>query len=192
MIQWRNRIVVIGMIGVLGLGLTGCGEAAEPVSEAENLEGEPIEENKEEAGGAEQPDSNEEEAGGDTEQPDSQEKEPEDDTKAPVLAAAELYGDILEIGDGQFTISEITVEEYGEGEVMVMGAPGNDSVNKITVTYDEDTVFTKKKIWDGGESYEEREGTSADLKEDFTVEMKGSYEGDIFHAAEIMVVEVIL
>ncbi len=192
MIQWRNRIVVTGMIGILGLGLTGCGETAEPVSEVENLEGEPIEEGKEESGdGMEQPDSEGKEADG-TEQPVSNEEEADTDADKPAFAEAELYGDILELGDGQFTISEITVEEHGEEEVMVMGAPGNDSIHKITVTYDEDTVFIKQKIWDGGESHEEREGTSADLKEDFTVEMKGNYEGDIFHATEIKVVEVIL
>lgn len=185
--------MITGMIGILGLGLTGCGETAEPVSEVENLEGEPIEEGTEETGdGIEQPDSEGKETGDGTEQPVSNEEEPDADADKSASAEAELYGDILELGDGQFTISEITVEKHGEGEVMVMGAPGNDSVHKITVTYDEDTVFIKQKIWDGGESHEEREGSPEDLKEDFTVEMKGNYEGDIFHAAEIKVVEVIL
>lgn len=43
-----------------------------------------------------------------------------------------------------------------------------------------------------GADYEENEGSAADLKKGLTAEMNGGYEGDVFHAAEILIVEVIL
>lgn len=106
----------------------------------------------------------------------------------------DLYGDIWEVGEGQFTVTEIYVETEEDGG-GIMAAPAEDTagnVPKITVVYDDDTRFVKKKIWDGGANYEEKEGSAADLKKGFTAEMNGSYEGDVFHAAEILIVEVIL
>lgn len=106
----------------------------------------------------------------------------------------DLYGDICEIGDKQFTVTEIYMEETeGGGEVMAMVAPeAENESQKITVVYDDNTVFEKQKIWDGGANHEEKEGSAADLQKGFTAEMWGSYEGDVFHATAIRVVEVIL
>lgn len=106
----------------------------------------------------------------------------------------ELYGDIREVGEGAFTVTEIHVE-IGEGGSMSMvsaGAGTDGEPPKISVVYDEDTKFTKQKIWNGGANHEEREGSPADLQKGFTAEMNGSYEGNVFHAAEILIVEVIL
>lgn len=106
----------------------------------------------------------------------------------------DLYGDICEVGDMQFTVTEITIEkdETGGSEVMVGVADGSDgTVPKITVIYDENTKLIKQVIRDGGASHKEKEGTAADLQKGFTAEMMGSYEGDIFHATEILIVEVV-
>lgn len=106
----------------------------------------------------------------------------------------DLYGDIVEIGENQFSVTEIYMETGDNGgEIMTSIASGmEEEASKITVTYDEDTKFVKQKIWDGGAGHEEKEGTAADLKKGFTAEMNGSYEGDVFHATEILIVEVIL
>lgn len=108
----------------------------------------------------------------------------------------DLYGDIWEVGDGQFTVIEIYTDKTEDGgEIMAAPADGTDEQEeapKITVAYDENTKFIKKKIWDGGAGHEETEGSAADLREGFTAEMNGSYEGDVFHATEIVIVEVIL
>lgn len=104
----------------------------------------------------------------------------------------DLYGDIVEIGENQFTVTEIHMETLDTGEIMVSSAPETEESPKITVTYDENTKFVKQKIWDGGAGHEEKEGTAADLEKGFTAEMNGSYEGDVFHATEIRIVEVIL
>ena len=105
----------------------------------------------------------------------------------------ELYGDIWEVGEGKFTVTEIYLEETDDsGEVMVSvaeEAAGEEA--KITVVYDEKTKFITQKIKDGGASHEEKEGTAADLKKGLTAEMNGSWEKDVFHATEILIVEVI-
>lgn len=106
----------------------------------------------------------------------------------------DLYGDIWEVGEGQFSVTEIYVEtEEGGGEIMAMQSEETaGEAPKITVVYDENTKFVRQTIRDGGASHEEREGTAADLKKGLTAEMNGSWEGDVFHAAEILIVEVIL
>lgn len=106
----------------------------------------------------------------------------------------DLYGDICEIGDMQFTVTEIYMETGDDGgEVMTSIAPDAQAETpKITIAYDENTKFVKQVIRDGGASHEEREGSAADLKKGFTAEMNGSYEGDVFHATDILIVEVIL
>ena len=109
---------------------------------------------------------------------------------------ADLCGDICEVGDKQFTVTEIFTDTLEEGgEIMVSSAPGaegEEEAAKITGIYDENTVFEKQKIWDAGAGHEEKEGSAADLQKGFTAEMWGSYEGNVFHATAIKIVEVIL
>ncbi len=205
--NWGNGkrfIITAAMVCVVGLGLTGC-MGAEKADNSTQEQGEEIPGNDNMAG---------EDAGNEPENADvpdaesnSKEQElPESDSgtgedagnkaenaDAPVSGQTELSGDICEIGDMQFTVSEITITEDEEGvETMVSAAPGNDSAKLITVVYDENTVFTKRTIWDMGARYEDKEAASADLEENLTAEMKGSYEGEKFHASEVRIVEVVL
>lgn len=167
--------------------------------EAENL---PASETGEDGEKPEEINGEEPEAGAEDEQTPGQENgggEPvsgteEGNTFHYIKEDKDLYGDICEIGENQFTVTEIYVEtaENG-GEIMAATAPGAEGeASKITVTYDENTKFIKQKIWDGGAGHEEKEGSAADLQKGFTAEMNGSYEGDVFHATEILIVEVIL
>lgn len=106
----------------------------------------------------------------------------------------DLYGDICEVEEGRFTVTEIYIEKAENGgEIMASVAPGAEGESPtITVVYDENTKFIKQKIWDGGANHEEREGSVADLQKGLTAEMNGSYEEDVFHATEILIVEVVL
>lgn len=108
----------------------------------------------------------------------------------------ELSGDIQKIGKGQFAVREITVtkDEAGgeEAAVMVVGSPGEDDADLITVLYNEETVFTKQTIWDMGARYKEKESSEAELEKDRTVHMKGYYEGKQFHAEQIQIIEVVM
>lgn len=105
----------------------------------------------------------------------------------------DLYGDIWEVEEGRFKVTEIYHEETEDGGEVSVGvseeAAGEEP--KITVVYDENTTFVKQKIWDGGANHEEKEGTAEDLEKGLSAQMKGSYEGDVFHATEILIVEVV-
>ena len=195
----RKKWIITGIIMMMGTGLTGCtknGENAEADSgfavEAEDLPGADALENGEVPAGdgadgepSEGKSANEENPG--TEDTDNKEGHIPDEE-------GDLLGDIYEVGEGQFTVTEIYTETFDDGSgIMIMGAPGVETESaKITVVYDENTVFEKQKIWDGGANHEEKEGSAADLQKGFTAEMWGSYEGDVFHATAIKVVEVIL
>ncbi len=198
----RKGLFITGAIVMMGLGLTGCAktggstdEVSDSAVEAEDLPG------------AEAPDGN----GADEETPEGEGADNEggqhadssdNGQKDAELSSlryipdekGDLLGDICEIGDGQFTVTEIYTESNDDGsETMVSVAEGSEGASpKITVSYDENTVFEKQKIWDGGAGHEEREGSPSDLQKGFTAEMWGSYEGDVFHATAIKVVEVIL
>lgn len=198
----RKILIITGVIIAVGLGLAGCTKTeqeteeadasvveAEDLPQAETPEGNPV--NGEDPAAE---DTNEK-GGQNADSADNSQKDADFSSLRNIPDTdADLCGDIYEIGDKQFTVTEIftdTVE--GGGEVMVMGAPGTEAESpKITVVYDENTVFEKQKIWDGGASHEEREGSAADLQKGFTAEMWGSYEGDVFHATAIKVVEVVI
>lgn len=214
----RKRLIITGVIMTMGLGLIGCtktdesaGDAeasmveAEDLQTAENPEGEETptgnagddkaaRENSEDSESPEA-ESTEEEGGQDAGSSDNSQKNA-DITSLHYIPDTEgdLYGDIYEVGDEQFTVTEIYTDTLeGGGDIMVMGAPGTEAETpKITVVYDDNTTFEKQKIWDGGASHEETEGSAADLQKGFTAEMWGSYEGDVFHATAIRIVEVIL
>lgn len=204
-IKKKLIIAVLAAVTVLG-ALTACTKVTEKTEDGETrVEAEDLlppeerdnGEEPEEADNREEPET----AGADAQTPEQDSKEDGSASEAGedrkfhyINEDKDLYGDICEIGDMQFTVTEIYMEtgENG-GEIMVgLAAGAEEESSKITVVYDENTTFVKQKIWDGGANHEEREGTAADLKKGLTAEMNGSYEGDVFHATEILIVEVIL
>ncbi len=195
----RKKLIITGIIMMMGTGLTGCtknGENAEADSgfavEAEDLPGADALENGEVPAGDGADGEPSEGKPADEENPGTEDT----DNKAGHIPDEEgdLLGDIYEVGEGQFMVTEIYTETDDDGGgIMVMEAPGAETESvKITVVYDDNTVFEKQKIWDGGANHEEKEGSAADLQKGFTTEMWGSYEGDVFHATAIKIVEVIL
>lgn len=100
-----------------------------------------------------------------------------------------LIESIPEDSDDSFIVAKLVTQEVNG--VDLLGTDPDDT--KVTVVYSTDTKFVKQTIKNGGEDTEEREGSAADLSENFTVEMKGSYhEENVFFATEIRIVEVIL
>lgn len=186
----KKRILITCVIAATMLSLTACTKSegkkedvTTPAVEVENL---PIPEKPEE----EEMSKNEE-----AEEKNSASKEGGD---APFRYIArdnyDLYGDIYEVGEMEFTVTEVYHEKSEDGGVVIASAAegAEDTVAKIKVVYDENTKLIKQVIRNGGASHEEREGTAEDLKKGFTVQMMGSYEGDVFHATEILIVEVVL
>lgn len=105
-----------------------------------------------------------------------------------------LEGDIKDIQAGQFTVIEaITGKSDNGGDVIVLPSAGGDDseYNKVTVTYDESTLFVVKTIYDGGARSEMTEATSSSLAAGQLVEVWGNSSGSELKATQICIVKVV-
>ena len=108
-------------------------------------------------------------------------------------AAPNLEGTIKDIQEKQLTVVEsITEESENGGDIMVGPGSGDDSeFNKVTVTYDDNTVFVIEYIYDGGARSETENGTASDLTTGQMVEIWGSSTADGVQATQICIVKVV-
>ena len=104
-----------------------------------------------------------------------------------------LEGDIKELKDGQLTVAEaITEKSDNGGDIVVSPGSGDDSeYNKIAVTYDENTLFAIKTIYDGGARFEMSAATAADLASGQFIQVWGSSSGSGLKATQICIVKVV-
>ena len=109
-------------------------------------------------------------------------------------AAPNLEGTIKDIQEKQLTVVEsITEESENGGDIMVGPGSGDDSeFNKVTVTYNDNTVFVIKNIYDGGARSETENGISSDLTTGQMVEIWGTSAADGLQATQICIVKVVL
>lgn len=74
---------------------------------------------------------------------------------------------------------------------MVAPGSGDDSdFNKVTVTYDEDTIIAIQTIRDGGASYDMSEATADSMAEGQTIRVWGTPSDDGLKAAQIWIIIV--
>lgn len=123
--------------------------------------------------------------------------EPEEDaTNVPAAwsdTSPDLEGDIRELQDGKITVAEAVTEKSADGgEIMVTPEEGADDseFNKVTVTYDENTLFAVQTIYDGGARAEVSEASAADLAEGQLITVWGTSQGTEWTAAQICIVKV--
>ena len=209
----RKMILLGGMLLAMSLAVCACGgeketldaessqsSLDEPAPEDEGQEKEPDEEAGPEGAGAEEkPESPEvsagPETGGEDKRTDSTQKEqPEVQNMAAEWDnVCNLEGDIKELKDGQFTVIEAFTEQSDNGgSVLVLPADSTDDseFSKNSVTYDENTLFAIRTIYDGGARSELTEATSADLAIGQFVRVWGSFSGSELQAAQILIVKV--
>ena len=208
----KNRVkkvlILTGILCVMGITLCACQGTKEVSDENQN---------QEEIGGT---DSKEKDIPNeDQEQEDPSETNSEDDAADDTLnqesntentdktngsqseakggeintAAPNLEGTIKEIQEKQLTVVEsITEESENGGDIMVGPGSGDDSeFSKVTVTYDDNTVFVIKNIYDGGARSETENGTSSDLTTGQMVEIWGTSAADGLQATQICIVKVV-
>lgn len=115
---------------------------------------------------------------------------------APEVAAkvdADFEGTIWHIAEGAFSIAETQVQILDDGS-LVSSSPSSSAdipdSDLIHVVVDDDTYFYIRTIQGSGESYEDTEAGFGDLKEHMSVQMKGSFENDVFYAAEIRMIKI--
>ncbi len=126
------------------------------------------------------------------EQPEAQSQSTSGTSAEWVDSTPNLEGDIKELKDGQLTVVEaITEKSDNGGEIVVTSGSGDDSeFNKIAVTYDENTLFAIRTIYDGGARFEMSAATAADLASGQFIAVWGSSSGSGLKATQICIIEV--
>ena len=127
------------------------------------------------------------------EQPEAQSQSTSGTSAEWVDSTPNLEGDIKELKDGQLTVVEaITEKSDNGGDIVVSPGSGDDSeYNKIAVTYDENTLFAIKTIYDGGARSEMSAATAADLASGQFIQVWGSSSGSGLKATQICIVKVV-
>lgn len=185
--DWKKQMQIAALTALVSLSLAGCSGEKKPeqtadvpeVSAPAGEEGNPVQEPET----PEQPEGKEPEGTAPEQEPDSSQ------------AAESLTGDIRELGDQTFTVAKALGEESEDGG-DILAVPAGDApleeTDLVTAAYDESTVFEKQTIWDGGAKHEETQGSAQDLEKGRMAVMSGYYEGQVFHAVKVRVVEVVL
>ena len=126
------------------------------------------------------------------EQPEAQSQSTSGTSAEWVDSTPNLEGDIKELKDGQLTVVEaITAKSDNGGDIIVVPGSEDDSeFNKISVTYNENTLFAIQTIYDGGARSEMSEATAADLASGQFIQVWGSSSGSGLKATQICIVKV--
>lgn len=114
----------------------------------------------------------------------------------PEVAAAidaDFSGTVWKMGEDAFYIAEEKVMLEEDGSIISSspssGAEIPDS-DLIEVVFDEDTYFYMRTVQGDGASHEDTDAGFSDLEKGVSVELKGYFEKDVFHAEEIRIVKV--
>ena len=126
------------------------------------------------------------------EQPEAQSQSTSGTSAEWVDSTPNLEGDIKELKDGQLTVVEAITEKSDNGGdiIVVPGSEDDSEFNKISVTYDENTLFAIQTIYDGGARSEMSEATAADLASGQFIRVWGSSSGSGLKATQICIVKV--
>ncbi len=172
--QAKRWLLILGLCGTMSLTMYGCG--SENLS-SEEEQTEPLDESQEEP--KETPDADDPE---ETEEGAlNSEKETGTGTRERKEGAEDLVGEIKEMEDGRFTVVKSITEEVEDGgQIMVAPAPDADDsdIEKVVVTYDENTDIYIRTIYDNGARYEDTDAGIDDLKKGVLVNIWGVREGD--------------
>lgn len=107
----------------------------------------------------------------------------------PDIAAAvdaDFLGKVWKMEEDSFFIVEKRVKILEDGSLSYSSPSSNADIpdsQLIHVTFEEDTSFYMRNV--DGENHEDKEAGFQDLKEYMSVEIKGSFVKDEFHATEI-------
>ena len=103
---------------------------------------------------------------------------------------SELEGSIESIGNNSvvinktFNLSENMAVSYGDSEKVL-----------ITVYFSEETEYEVWTVKNGGingdSDIEKQQGTFSDLKEQVSIKLTGSYEGNDFHAKRVIIYQFV-
>lgn len=170
-----------------------AGSSAKQGNDENTVDTEGAQENKSAAGGSpstEEPKNTENISGTES----VQEKQPTVQSASSewVDSTPNLEGDAKDVQAGQFTVVEAVKQKSDNGgDIYVSAGSGDDSsYNKIIVTYDENTLFAIRTIYDGGARSELSATTSASLSSGVQVQVWGTSSGGGLKATQICIIKV--
>lgn len=106
---------------------------------------------------------------------------------------ADFAGSVWKIEEDSFSIVEEYIEILDDGSILG-ASPSTDAdipdEELVPVFFDSNTHFYLRTIYDGGDRYEDTEATFQDLELQMTVELKGNFDNNGFHATEIRLSKV--
>jgi len=106
---------------------------------------------------------------------------------------ADFAGFVWKIEENSFSIVQEDIEILEDGSILSV-SPSTDveipDAELVPVIFDSNTRFYLRTIYDGGDRYEDTEATFQDLELQMSVELKGSFDNDGFHATEIRLSKV--
>lgn len=115
------------------------------------------------------------------------------DSETAAAVDADFIGTVWHIAEGAFSIAETHIQILDDGSIAGSGLSSNAIIpdsQLIHVVVDDDTYFYIRAFSGNGDSYEDTEGGFGDLKEHTSVEMKGSFENDVFYASEVRIIKI--
>lgn len=184
--KMKNTIVLLSTFCVLSALAAGCGTGSTP------------------SAGMAADETSSTDIAEETESPDIARTEPEGQESSngkwhvldPATAKetdADFLGTVWQIGEGAFAIAETKIEILEDDSIVSSSPSSNATIpdsELVHVVVDEDTYFYIRTVFTNGETYEDTAAGFQDLEEHMSVEMKGSFENDIFHASEIRMIKI--
>ncbi|MCI8268742.1 MAG: hypothetical protein HFG55_03600 [Lachnospiraceae bacterium] len=178
----KKAMIVFGTVCILNTMVTGCGSGSEPAAKTEESQKSEVL--------SEESNNVSKEIDGDTEEP-PENTEGRWQVLEPDIAAAvdaDFLGKVWKMEENSFFIAEKKVKILDDGSLSYSSPSSNADLpdtQLIHVVFEEDTVFYMRATDGSGENHEDKEAGFQDLKEHMSVEMKGSFKNDEFHATEI-------
>ncbi len=179
----KKAMILFGAVCILNTMIVGCGSSSESAAETEETQAE-------EALPEELNDAPLKDIDGNTEALQENTAGKWQVLEPDVAAAvdADFLGKVRKMEEDSFFIVERKVKIPGDGSI-VYSSPSSDAdipdSQLIHVVFEEDTRFYLKDTDENEEGHGNEEAGFQDLKEHMSVEMKGSFKNDEFHATEI-------
>lgn len=115
------------------------------------------------------------------------------DSETAAAVDADFVGEVRHIAEGAFSITETKVQILDDGSVASSSPSSNADIldsEIIHVVVDDDTYFSIRTIDGSGERHEDAEAGFGDLEENMSVEMRGTFENDVFYASEVRLIKI--
>ncbi|MDE5597805.1 MAG: hypothetical protein K2J04_08225 [Lachnospiraceae bacterium] len=168
----RNYVVVAGIMVVMLVTATGCGNGKEADM---NIETGAVtvfvDENTGKDNSTEQ------------EQRDEAQKDEAENKESYVME--NIGGKVMSIAQDSFVISRVIVDE--NGMILVMPGEGGPDEVLTTIHCTDSTVYEHWTIQGGGAGIEKKEAAFSDIKEGSGLEAEGYFDGEEFIANKVII-----